>query len=257
MSISLATRVRAFVGPLIATPAVGRLVARAFRNRIRHRGLTIDTSSPLVTDAIKAALFWQGYESGEYRFARRYVPRDVDVIELGGSLGVITCTLCRHVAPDRKVVTLEADPRIAEVLERNIALNGCADKANVVAKAIHYGEGKTVSFGIGESTVAGRIGDSAAGLRKLDVPATTLAAVIAEAGVARYAVVSDIEGIEWQVLEHDRAALLGARVIIMELHDGPQNQPWTELADRLRADPDFDMLDQHGSVVVLRPKAFA
>lgn len=82
---SLATRAKRFIGPLLANRWTGIVAARVLGNRIPHRGLIIDTSSPVVTPKIKAALLLQGYESGEYRFVRRYVPTDCDVIELGGN----------------------------------------------------------------------------------------------------------------------------------------------------------------------------
>src|SRR3569623_274442 len=94
---SLATHAKRFIGPLLANRWTGLVAARVLRDRIPHRGLTIDTSSPVVTPEIKAALRMRVYESSEYRFVRRYVPTDCDVIELGGSLGVISCTIRRRI----------------------------------------------------------------------------------------------------------------------------------------------------------------
>jgi len=99
---SLATHAKRFIGPLLANRWTGIIAARVLGDRIPHRGLIIDTSSPVVTPNIKAALLLQGYESGEYRFVRRYVPTDCDVIELGGSLGVISCTIRRRIDPARE-----------------------------------------------------------------------------------------------------------------------------------------------------------
>lgn len=250
----LATLIRRAVGTFVAQPAIGRIVAKLLRDRIPHRGLILDTSDPMITDQIKVALLIRGYESSEYRFAKRYLPVDVDVVELGASMGVISCTVAHHIAPGRQVISVEADPRIARILEGNLALNGCADKVEVVPKAIHYGESPTVSFGIGESTVAGRIDGGSAGLQQIEVPATTLGALVERVKGHRYALISDIEGLEWQVLGNDRAAVLNAAIVIMELHDSPEGKRWEDLAASLRADPELEVLDQHGSVVVFRAK---
>jgi FkbM family methyltransferase len=256
-SVSAITRLKQIVGPIIANPLTGRIAGWVFRNRIPHRGLTVDTSSHLVRDEIKAALLVHGYESSEYRFVRKYLPRDADVIELGGSLGIISCTICRHLDAAHRLVTVEADPRLAKILARNLGLNDCTAKAKIEGGAIYYGDGDRVEFGLGESSVAGRIGTHAQHLEKISVPALTLQSILSREGFTRYSIVSDIEGIEWQVLESDRAALLGAEIIVLETHDGPEGQPWSDLVARLRTDPEFEVLDQHGSVVVLRPRRAA
>ena len=252
---SLATRVKRFIGPLLANPLTGRVAATVLRNRIPHRGLTIDTSSPVVTPRIKAALLIGAYESGEYRFVRRYVPTDCDVIELGGSLGVISCTIRKRIAPDRRQFVVEADPRLARALRRNLQLNGCDTGVEVIEAAISYGEGDTVSFALGESSVSGRIAADAGTAMTIEVPACTLGELIERYALTDFAIVSDIEGVEWRILQHDLDALARARIIVMETHDSRGNGSYEDLIAALQASGRFDLLDRHGPVVVLQPKS--
>lgn len=250
---SLRTRINRIVGPILANRYTGIIAAKLLRDRIPHRGLTIDTSDPVVTPEIKAALLLGGYESGEYRFVQRHLPRDVDVVELGGSLGVISCTTRRAIAPERRMVIVEADPRLANSLRRNLALNGCETNTTVAEVAISYGGGDTVAFAMGESSVSGRIASEAPDLQTVQVPARTLSGLLDEHGITDFALISDIEGVEWQILRHDLDALARARIIIMETHDSREHGTHQQLVATLLDSGRFRLLDSHGPVVALQP----
>lgn len=251
---SLTTHVKRFVGPIIANRWTGIIAARVLGNRIPHRGLTIDTSSPVVDAETKAALLVNGYESAEYRFVQRYLPSDCDVLELGGSLGVISCTIRRRIAADRRQFVVEADPRLAKVLRQNLALNDCARGVEVVEVAISYGAGDTVKFALGERSDSGRIAADADGLPTIEVPAVTLAQLIERHDLTDFALVCDIEGVEWRIVEHDLDALATARVIVMETHGTPDHGSHDDLVAAILATGRFALLDRYGPVVVLEPK---
>lgn len=251
---SLATHAKRFIGPLLANRWTGLVAARVLRDRIPHRGLTIDTSSPVVTPEIKAALLMRGYESSEYRFVRRYVPTDCDVIELGGSLGVISCTIRRRIDPARRQFIVEADPRLAQALRRNLAINGCAHNVEVIEQAISYAGGDTVSFALGETSVSGRIAADDRSLQTIEVPACTLGQLVERHRLTDFALVSDIEGVEWRMLQNDLDALASARMIVMETHKNSGDGSYEDLIAALLGTGRFDLVDRHGPVVVLKPK---
>ena len=244
------TALKRAVGPMIANHATGAVVARIFRDRIPHRGLTIDTGDPVVGNDIKAALFVRGYESSEYRFVRKYVPRHYDVIELGGSLGVVSCTIRRHLERDRKLVIVEADPRLARLLKRNLELNACDFNVTVENKAISYSGATEVAFSLGESSVSGRIAEFGPGLDQVSVPAISLSRLVQEQGFNDFCLVSDIEGVEWHIVRHDLAALAKAKVIVMELHETREHGSVAQLISEILATKLFRLVDSHGSVCV-------
>ncbi len=65
------------------------------------------------------------YEEKERFASKRYIRRDVPVIELGGSLGVVSCLLNRRQRfPDHHVV-VEANPANLLMLIENRDRNGC------------------------------------------------------------------------------------------------------------------------------------
>lgn len=237
-----------FAGPILANRLTGIVAARLLRDRIPHRGLIIDTSAPFVQPEIKAALLLRGYESGEYRFVQRYLPADSDVLELGGSLGVISCAIRRRIAPQQRLITVEADPRLARALKRNLDLNNCGEGVIVEPVAVAYQAGDHVAFSLGETSVSGRVGT---GGTKIKVAAVTLSQLIERHALDDFSLVSDVEGIEWEMLSHDIDALARARVIIVETHDHPIYGSWQQLIDRLLATRRFRLLDRHGCVLVL------
>jgi FkbM family methyltransferase len=243
--------VKRLVGPILANDVTGSAAAWVLRNRIPHRGLTIDTSSPLVTPKIKASLLLRGYESGEYRFVRRYLPRDLDVVELGGSLGVISCTIRRHIAPERRLVIVEANPALAAILRRNLDLNGCSHNATIEQVAIAYGGAPSIRFSLGASSVSGRVATEE-DTDSIEVPTTTLAALVDRHDLGTFALVSDIEGIEWSMLRNDRATIERADTIIMETHDNAEFGRFPDLIAELSGLAGFQLVDRHGPVVVLK-----
>ena len=251
---SLATHVKRFVGPIIANRWTGIVAARVLGDRIPHRGLTIDTSSPVVDPETKAALLVNGYESAEFRFVQRYLPVDCDVIELGGSLGVVSCTIRRRIAADRRQIVVEADPRLATVLRRNLAINDCARGVEIVEAAISYAGGATVQFALGERSDSGRIAADASGLPTIEAPVVTLSQLIERHGLTDFALVCDIEGVEWRIVEHDLDALAKARLIIMETHGVPGHGSHDDLVAAIVATGRFGLLDRYGPVVVLQPR---
>ncbi len=248
---AILTRIRRTIGPWLATERTGALVARLYNDRIPHRGLVIDTSSPLVSNTLKASLFLNGYESGEYRFVRKYLPRDGDVIELGGSLGVISATIRRRIAPAQRLVIVEADPRLAVALQRNLALNNAAANTHVEQCAISYDGAATVEFSLGESSVSGRL-DSDTALQKVSVPAITLGQLAARHGFSRFSLVCDIEGAEWQIFEHDLAALGAVDWLVIEMHAVAGLETAEAQIARIEATGLFHLVDQHGNVAVFR-----
>lgn len=248
-----AMHMKRLISPVLANARTGRMIAKLTDNLIRHRGLVLDTSHPVITPEIKAALFWHGYESGEYRFIKQHLPRNLDVIELGGSMGVISATIRRHIERDRRLVIVEADPRLADVLEGNLARNGCADGVTIERAAISYSGDADVSFALGPSSVSGRLADgNSPDEQTVTVPAITLSGLARRHGFERFALVCDIEGVEWDIFASDRGVLSRAEMVIMELHARPGLDT---VASQVQAVLDtglFDLIDQHGPVVTLR-----
>ncbi|MEO6120092.1 MAG: FkbM family methyltransferase, partial [Terriglobales bacterium] len=206
---------KGWVGELITSDAVGNTIGLLTGNHFRSRGLRVDTSHPAIKPEIKATLFWDVYESAEIRFVRRYLRKDIDVVELGASLGIMVCQIRDHVDAERKVVCVEASPQLAPVIRRNLELNGFAENTPVITAAIDYSGTKTVSFWEGGNNLQGFKDEKGTTV----VPALTLEQLLADHQIGDYALVCDIEGAEAGIIFQGRKSLDRCQQIVFELHD--------------------------------------
>lgn len=209
---------KSVAGAVLCHPLTGSLIGRVWANQIPHRGGRVET--PEGGDPrVNALLFWGMYESAEIRFVRRHLGDDLDAVELGSSLGGVSCEIAKRLAGRRKLVCVEANSQLLPLLRRNLARNAPSQDARVVWGAIDYSGSGEVEFSVGDSNLSSRLGADAAAPRRLAVPAATLSGVLAEAQVGDYALVADIEGAEAGLFLRDAAALARCRKIIIELHD--------------------------------------
>lgn len=251
--VTALTFVRRHVGPLVTNAFFGKIVAKLFADKIPHRGFKIDTSLASVTAATKASLFFRAYESSEYRFVRDYLPKDANVIELGGSLGVISCVIRRKIDANMQLVVVEADPLLAKAVQNNLAINGCDQDTTVKNVAVAYGMGDAIHFERGPNNVSGQIAKQA-GVNTITVQATTLADIVRECGFEDFCLVCDIEGVEWMILEHEPELLAKAKMIIMEAHSHPDYGSDNDFVSRISETTGLKLIDRHGSTIVLIAK---
>lgn len=243
---------------LLCHPAVGVGLAKLFGDRIPSRGMRVHTDDPRVANETKAALFWGIYERAEIDFVQRHLDGDLDVVELGGSIGVLSCAILRGMVDSAKLVTVEADPALTGLLERNVASNHPGRRYSVLQQAVSYGAapGTAVEYSVGESNVSGRVahtGEAERGELR-SVTATTLSRIIEEQEIEDYALVADIEGAEAQILLHDVPGLARCREIIIELHEAEADGARfsiQDLVDRIES-LGFRLVDRYGSVCAFR-----
>lgn len=233
----------------ITHPAVGGLIAKMGRDRIRSHGLWIDVSDPLISPSVKAQLFWNLYEGAELRFVRRFLKGQKAVIDLGGSLGIAALHALDVMDPLGELVTVEAHPALAAALRSRFRKY---PNVHVVHAAIAYGTQGKVQLLVAESSTCSRLqGQSERG--GVAVPARTLAEIVSGAGFQRFALISDIEGAELAVLENDGAVLQRCDLAVVELHevdDGERRATVEDLYARF-CQLGFRILAERGPVVVL------
>jgi len=191
---------------------MGRLIQWVFCAGIPHHGSRLLLPSPR-SDKLAAQLAYGFYERAEIAAIQRFLPRHLPVVELGSSIGAITCLLARLVEWEQPILTVEADPALAAQTIKNLRHNNLQDRVHVVNRAVAYGQTE-VSFG-GIDTLSGHIGGGDA-----VVSATTLSALLGEFGLREYVLVCDIEGAEVPMILEDGRALACCKFIIMELDGG-------------------------------------
>lgn len=235
----------------LCAPPIGRLIGRIFADRLPFHGAMIDTSFPFVSPITKAQIFWKFYESGEIRFLHRYLRRNLDVVELGSSIGVMASQVLRLQDPQRRLVCVEANATLIEALARNTAV-ARPGRVRIVSSAIAYPEreGAHEHFALGGSTIEGHMTPHKTE-QSIEVRTTSLSRILSEADVGDYALISDIEGAEAGILEHDSSALARCRQILIELHPttiAGRAVSVDDMIDILVNRQHFRLLDRHGPV---------
>jgi len=200
---------------------IGAGIRRVSGGRIPRKGLRFDTRAPGVSDRTRAQIFWGIYESAEVRFVENYFRTGLDVVELGSSLGVVSCHIARRLEPTRRMVCVEANPDLMAVLERNLKSAAPGISATLLNRAIDYDASReTADLALSVSTSSSRL---ASGRHETGnvrtVATTTLSKILNEHDLGSFVLVSDIEGAEAGIVLHDTAALERCQQILIELHD--------------------------------------
>lgn len=206
---------------ILCEKTVGKILMYLYGNEIPTKGFKILTDSPRISEEKKASIFWGIHERVEIAFVDRYLKKRLDVVELGGSIGVVSCHI---LAKRNKLIVVEADPELASILKKNLAFNFPEEKNyEIIQKAVSYNKFKNnrVAFNSGKSFTGGQLS------KKNDndnrsiqyIEFTTLSEIIREYGINDYILVVDIEGGEAALLNYEKVSLKKCQQIIIELHD--------------------------------------
>lgn len=201
---------------------------------------------------IKKQLMRNRYEEPERRLIERFVDPAQPLIELGGSLGVLSAYTGRRLAPETPFLVVEANPRIVEACRTNArAGRGPDGRLTVMNCALAYGASE-VSFPVGDNVHVNRLSAVRPDRQQTaTVPAHTLAELRRELDdrAGPYTLVMDIEGSEYDVLVNDREALKSCALAIIETHPHLFAERGKTLDDflDLARDNGFDILAQDGN----------
>jgi len=169
---------------------------------------------------ISALLFWRVYENAERKLIRRYMRKDLPVVELGASIGMTTLTICKTVNPGVPVVCVEANPNLLANLNGTKAANRL-DNLRIVQAAIEYVNPGQVSFAIDSNNLGSHKGDTA---NSVTVDAIRLGDIVQTNNFDRYTLVSDIEGAELEIGLYEKQEILDrCDQVIIEVHDTTHN----------------------------------
>lgn len=170
---------------------------------------------------LQSAMQWMvlngQYEEAERRLVERFLSPDVPVVELGGSLEVLSSYIGGRINPTTPFVVLEANPEIVELCRRNATADGTRSNVHVINAALAY-DSDTVSFHASRKVHVSRLA-SPESPGNVTVPATNLAQLLHEQRIENeFALICDIEGAEWDLHLRDGDALGRCALAIIELH---------------------------------------
>lgn len=235
--------------------AIGRVIAHVFHDEVPNVGCVIETRSPLVVPRIKAKLFLNGYEPVEINFVKKHLHSDRDVIDLGSSLGVVASHIGRRLDAGRRVICVEANPRLLDIIRKNVTHNAPHVQVETVSGAVDYPPDRRplVELALGFDNLVAHIVEAEVVPHGIFVPTVSLSEIVRHFDLQEYALVSDIEGSEAGLLEMDGAALTGCRQMIIELHHTVRRDRIIlaeELALELQEQHGFRQIDRRGLVYV-------
>ena len=159
------------------------------------------------------------YEDVERDFIKKYLPRGAFVIEMGASIGVISCHILKK-KPTR-LISFEAVERWANIARETVYLNYPKD---IPFELIHSAVGAVgqsqVTFNtLGDCNLGGHVSPVTTDL-SITVPALSLFDLNKVYGVPLGAwLIMDIEGTEWKIAKNQGAALSLYQGVIVECHN--------------------------------------
>ena len=166
---------------------------------------SIEMAVPADYDFLATHVLGAGkYFPPHFELALELAPADGVVLDLGAHLGTFTLAAA---ASGRRVIAVEAAPRNVEMLTESARANGLEDAITIVPAAVSNRSG-TVRFQ--QEGAWGQVTDSWWAADVVEVPARTVAEILADLGVERVDVVKiDVEGSEIAAIE-GMAELLAA-----------------------------------------------
>ena len=223
-----------------------QVLAKGHKNEVRVdrctfslEGITYDSRMQLITNI---------YEAPERRAVARYVRRNLPVVELGGSMGVVACVTNKLLKDPTAHLVVEANPLAIPHLELNRKLNRC--QFEIVNRAIAYGAG-SVTFRPSSSMCGNSITEDG-DLPPVTVQTAQLGDLVRTRGFGRFNLVCDIEGLEYDLVCRETDVLKNAETIIMETHARYIGEDKFHLMMTKLEEIGFRVVEETGFVVVLR-----
>jgi FkbM family methyltransferase len=196
-------------------------------------------------------LLRKNYEEFERRAVLQYARPESPVIELGACIGVVACITNRALKGARPHVVVEANPLAIPLIEENRSLNQC--DFEIVNAAIAYGQ-QTVTFTPSLELWGNSLNQSHS-TDPVTVSTIGLGDVVSKKGIDAFTLICDIEGHEYDLVQHEADVLRHAETIILETHAWAIGEAKNlELLSKLH-DIGFRKIDEEASVVVLRRSA--
>ena len=126
---------------------INRAVSALSREMLDVYGIRLHVPENIISSDVLLPIIKGGYERSEMMFITSVVKQGDRVLELGGGLGFLACYLQSNIS-NVQVCTVEANPDLIPLVERNLRLNSCKAEVIQALAATHDGE---ASFNVSEN----------------------------------------------------------------------------------------------------------
>lgn len=207
--------------------------------------------------AIRYLLYKGRYERPEAALIDQYVNTGDHVIELGGSLGIISQLTRKKIGENATQIIVEGDPELADICTRVQKISVPNDNTKMVSAAVAY-SGTTVQFSSGNGNAhIGRVDFSNAqggGEGMIEVPTIHIAQLRDMLPEGKSVLICDVEGAELDILDNESDMLKLFSVAMIEFHPHlyvKDGLPETAFFDAC-ARKDFKVLEVIDNVAVIK-----
>lgn len=192
----------------------GSILRLLYRNKIRSGNNTIYTKSKLISNQTVALVYFNRYEKDEIDLCKKYLSSDLDIIELGTSIGVVASFIQQafHV---KKMICVEANHLLHSLLKNTFKSNDFIN--TTLLNVAVSNDNKPVFFATRDSNELGKIVDYS----ETKVNAKSLQQIKKENNILNYNLVCDIEGAECNFILGE--GLENCQLAIIELHKSVWN----------------------------------
>lgn len=213
--------------------SIKRWIAGSFSNRVvsrcilgltgglvpdmRWKGMRFCLPKSGTSSNTASQIFFGFYEAAEIRLLERHMNSELNVIEFGSSLGVVSSHLARRMSPGTRLVCVEANRNLVNTATANVERHA-ADKVDwkIINRAVST-SGSTVRFSVSENHTASSMAKE--GGEGIEVQAVSLSGLLREISFEEYALVCDIEGMEIDLLKNDSIGFARCQQLFIELHE--------------------------------------
>lgn len=163
------------------------------------------------------------YEQPERNLIREFLPRNLPVVELGGSYGIVSGLVNKILDAGVPYVVVEANPLLLDLCKENTLSTNSARDLRLLNFAIDYSGEEEISFVITGGTHDSHVASDLRKLSSVDqtitVPTITLNGLLETEGIdGQYSLICDIEGTEFDLITQDIEGLSNCACIVVEVH---------------------------------------
>lgn len=179
-------------------------------------------------NAVRAMIFWGIYERAEVRLVHQYMPKNIPVIELGSSLGVVSSMVNQIINNETNYTCVEANPYLIDAIKTNILRYSPHKRnLNVINAAIAYNMGESIQMNFSNNNTESSIYAQSTNANAKSIKTLSLSSIAQN----NFTLICDIEGAEIGIFKEDKQAFENCKHMFIELHATAHNNKKYSVSD--------------------------
>tara|TARA_A100001037_G_C15153133_1_gene641080 strand:+ start:6087 stop:6827 length:741 start_codon:yes stop_codon:yes gene_type:complete len=181
---------------------------------VNSRGVSLNVKNNRITNSARYHLFCNKFEENEFDLLDAHFLSNLDVVELGGGIGFISCHIGKKLQPKNKHIVIEPNPFLLDTIESNRILNNCH------FDIINYAYSSTpglVEFDVSGPFESSHIDPSST--NTVQIESINITQIINQYDLNQFSLIVDIEGNEFDLLQQELNILhLHCPLVMIEFH---------------------------------------